>query len=135
MLVNSHVSLTTYCIIQNTIFVVIVSRHQIKQLRGYYSSKYGTLAHTYAQQIAHVHTEGPYVGPSLALCPEHAYLGLLIELQQFAIIDCPHSQLSLHCRDERGPLEESALQELNHSSQLIFRQTLVQTYNANVFLT
>jgi len=59
-----------------------------------------------------VHTESPNIGTCLAGDPEHGKMALGIVLQELALVDCPHPELALDCRDKRRALEHRASERL-----------------------
>jgi hypothetical protein len=73
---------------------------------------------TNAEQQTQVHTKGPDVGTSFARDPKDRQLSVIVELEKFAFVNGPYSQLSLDSRNEWWSLEKRAGQRFDGASQL-----------------
>merc|ERR1712166_1035239 len=72
-----------------------------------------------SKQVTEMNTHSSNVSTSLARDPEDAHVSLLIVLDEFALVDCPDSQLLLDSRYQRWPLEASSCQRLERFLKLL----------------
>jgi hypothetical protein len=73
---------------------------------------------TNTEQKTKVHTKCPDVGTGFARHPEDRKLAVIVELEEFAVVNCSYSQLSLHGGNERWSLKKRAGQSFDGASQL-----------------
>jgi hypothetical protein len=82
-----------------------------------------------------VHTQRTDICARLTADPEHGQIPLVVELDQFALVDRPHTELTLDGGNERGPLEQRARECLEAASErLLVRQRIVEPHNSDVLL-
>jgi hypothetical protein len=92
---------------------------------------------SYTEQKTEMHTKRSDVSTSFARDPEYRELTIVVEFDEFALVDCAYSQLSLDSGDERWSLEDCASQCFECAGQLglAARQLLVQSQYTDVFLS
>lgn len=91
---------------------------------------------SHAQQETQVDTQCPDVCSCLTADPEDGQVPLVVKLQQLGLVDGPDPQLTLHGRDERGPLEEGSGQGIDGLRQLLdILEGVVQPEYCHVLLT
>jgi hypothetical protein len=68
---------------------------------------------TNTEQKTHVHTERSNVRSSLTRDPEDGEVTVIVEFNEFHVVNGSNAELSLDGRDERRALEESSGESLN----------------------
>lgn len=62
-----------------------------------------------------MNAERPDISPSLAADPEHREVAVIVEFEQFRLMDGPDTKLALDGGDQWGPLEQGPGQCLEGS--------------------
>lgn len=76
------------------------------------------------------------IGASLAADPEHSEVSVVVEFEEFRLVDGPDTELTLYGGDQWGALKQGTSQGLKGAGQLLLGLDLVvKTENADVFLS
>ena len=87
------------------------------------------------QQQSQMHTQCPDVRPSFATDPEDAKVSVIVEFEEFALMDGADAELALDGGDERGTLEECSGECLQRACERSFaaRELVVESDDCDVF--
>ena len=116
----------------------IVHRHDIVILASDTTPHSSQLLHVRndTQQQPQVDTQRPDIRARLARHPKHGQIPLIVKLNQLALVDGPHTQLTLDGRDQGRSLEESAGKGLERPREGLFiGQLVMESSDGNVFLS
>lgn len=80
-------------------------------------------------------TKRPNVSSRFAADPEDTKVTVIVELNKFALVDSPDTQLSLDSRNQRGPLEQGTRQRLEGLGKgcLAARDSVMEANDCHVF--